>query len=891
VSRTVRSKPLWRSAPGVLLKFPALLAAVIAGAALLGLALSSQSMFVSAASGAALSEQLETTTLYGAGVNVQVVTQANAQKQPPRWGRYLRIQRGVEQRAQQIPYTDPPVFTLLAQSGAARAGTHEVPVRLASRTDFEEHIDVLSRGPAGGVWLADVIAEQLGATSGDTIELVLGEAAFDVRVAGTYGALFNRPATPYWRALRNVIYPPSPDAGTPPALAFADQDLFMDLSSRAEESPASFRFEIPVDGDVALSVPAAERLIDEIEVFQQEVGDPTSPVYGALRCRFCFGQEAPFASLLPTAVNEAEEETEALQAPGTLLAVAGSLVSLAVLAAVGAFVVGRRRVEFAYLSAHGMSPAALALRAAVEALVPSLVGLAVGLVAARVIVGAIGPPGAIDQSAVAFAATLCLVGWPVMLGLLGAVTAVAVSSHSHEGSERLRRLSAWPWEVALIVVALVLLQRWLAAGSVLDEDPTAIPKPGLYSLVFPILFIAGCAGLAARLFRAALRAGRDRAEIEGTSAYLAVNRLAGSKGLALLLVTGATLALGVFFYARTVVTSLQDAVVSRSYLFNGSDVAAQIRRDQEVPHNFGFPATKVTRVIRGAAVGGSQIDIIAIDTDSFEGAAYWDDDFARATERELIDALDRPGDKLPVVFAGGRLSGDEIEFRGTNVPVEVVENTLAWPGMYLSRASVVADADLLEDAAEAAGGFDPLTVGGATTEVWVKGDSGDIESALNGTTLRPYYVLSAGEVQNSPGLRAIRNTFGVLEALGFAAGLLAIVGVLLYLQARQSGRVVSLALSLRMGLSDRSHRRALVYEVASMLGVALLAGALLAYLSARLIFVQLDPLPDIPPGPRLSLGFVLSSGVVLALASIAGGYMAHRAARRANVAEVMRVVG
>ncbi|MGH2735329.1 MAG: FtsX-like permease family protein [Actinomycetota bacterium] len=891
MTRRAGSNPLWRSAPGVLLKFPALLAAVVAGAALLGLAVGSYPMFVSAASGAALEQQLETITLYGAGVNVQVVTPANVQNAPPRWSRYTRIQDAVGKRAPQIPYTDAPIFTLLGQNGAARAGNQEVPVRLASRTNFEEHIEVTERGPAEGVWIADVIAEQLGLGAGDRVELELGESSVDVPIAGVYEALFNRPATPYWRALRNVIFPPSPDAGTPPALTFADQDLFMDLSSRAGESPASFRFEIPLDDAVALSIPAAERLIDEITVFQRDTGDPESPVFAALRCRFCFGQEAPFASLLPTAVREAKEETEALQAPGTLLAVAGSLVALAVLAAVGAFVVGRRRVEFAYLSAHGMSPASLALRAAIEAFIPALLGLGVGLVVARAVVDAIGPPGPIDPGAVAAAGRLCLIAFPVMLGLLGAVTALAVTSHSHEGSQRLRRLSAWPWEIVLIIVALVLLQRFLADSSALDEDPTAIPRPGLYSLVFPILFIAGCAGLGARLFRAALRAGRDRADIEGAAAYLAMHRLAGTKGLALLLVTGATLALGVFFYARTVVTSLQDAVVTRSYLFNGSDVAAQIRPDQEIPEDFAFPATKVTRVIRGADVGEEQIDIIGLDTGTFERAAFWDDDFAESSEGELISALDRGGESLPVVYAGGELPGGQIEFRGTTIPVDVIENTPAFPGMYLGRPSVVADAERLEEAVEGAGGFDPLGQGGATTELWVRGNAGDVEGELNSSDLRPYYILSAAEVQNSPGLRAIRSTFGVLQSLGFAAGLLAVVGILLYLQTRQAGRVVSLSLSLRMGLSDRSHRRALIYEVGSMLGVALLAGAVLAYLAARLIFVQLDPLPEIPPGPRLSPAFVAISGVAIALASIAGGLVAHRSARRANVAEVMRVVG
>ena len=66
------------------------------------------------------------------------------------------------------------------------------------------------------------------------------------------------------------------------------------------------------------------------------------------------------ATLLPTVIGEAEEEVSALRGPADLLATAGTLVALAVVAAAGAFLVARRRTEAMLLHARGMSPWAFA---------------------------------------------------------------------------------------------------------------------------------------------------------------------------------------------------------------------------------------------------------------------------------------------------------------------------------------------------------------------------------------------------------------------------------------------------------------------------------------------------------------------------------------------------
>jgi putative ABC transport system permease protein len=166
-----------------------------------------------------------------------------------------------------------------------------------------------------------------------------------------------------------------------------------------------------------------------------------------------------------------------------------------------------------------------------------------------------------------------------------------------------------------------------------------------------------------------------------------------------------------------------------------------------------------------------------------------------------------------------------------------------------------------------------------------------VASAFAASDTHPFPIVTAEEVRDNPSITAVTRTFGFLKSLGFGAGLLAVVGLVLYLQARQRSRIVSYALSRRMGLANGSHRLSLALELGTMLLAALAIGAVLAIAAAQLVLGDVDPLENIPPAPLFVAPVALIFAAAAALAGIAlvGGLLANRAAERANFAEVMRL--
>ena len=121
--------------------------------------------------------------------------------------------------------------------------------------------------------------------------------------------------------------------------------------------------------------------------------------------------------------------------------------------------------------------------------------------------------------------------------------------------------------------------------------------------------------------------------------------------------------------------------------------------------------------------------------------------------------------------------------------------------------------------------------------------------------------------------------------------MVAVLGLLLYLQARQRDRDVSYALASRMGLTARAHASSVFLEILAMLTAAFVTGVGLAAAAARLILGKLDVLPSAPPPPRfqlpLSLIGLIAAGVV-GFAAI-GAAAVQRHASRSRVSEVLRL--
>jgi hypothetical protein len=82
-------------------------------------------------------------------------------------------------------------------------------------------------------------------------------------------------------------------------------------------------------------------------------------------------------------------------------------------------------------------------------------------------------------------------------------------------------------------------------------------------------------------------------------------------------------------------------------------------------------------------------------------------------------------------------------------------------------------------------------------------------------------------------------------------------------------------------------------ELSAMLGLGAALGAGLAWIAARLVYGQIDALPQIPPPPlfRTPVGLLGLTAVALLMAAWVGAWRVQRTTAHARVAEVMRLAG
>jgi putative ABC transport system permease protein len=896
---TALTNPFWRKSPLALFHFPGLLGAVAAGAFLLALAAASPALFISAASSAALKDELADTTRYGAGASVAQNGFAYDPRfrglEPPLTTNAAVLRRALASAAN----VDAPVFTLESASVTPARSPQRpstVDVRPLARTGALDHIAKVAGQGDDGFWIAATVAESIGVRPGDEITLldVQGRSA-KVRIAGLYRPLYSEPSTPYWRSLYQDIYPRSAAARLPPpTFLIGSADDVAEIARRLRQ-PMSARAEWPL-ATSDLTLEQAEHLAGRFERFSKDISDPGTPIGRALFCTRCrtFRQpELVYDSLLPLAISEARRTVTTLRGPADLLATAGILVALAVVAAAGAFAMARRRVEARLLFTRGTSPFSLGIRAALESVAPVLIGAAAGLGAAVLIVALAGPEGGLERRGIATAAALAALVVPVAAAVIAVVSSLSFARHSETATARVRQLARLPWELAVLGLAAYFLQQLRTGGAFIGDVAEGTGRPSLALLLFPLCFIAGFASLATRLLTPPLRWLRGRAERWPDAAYLAIARLAAARRLALLLIAASALSLGIFVYAQSLVRSFERAVEVKSLVFVGSDVAGVVGGDSEPLQSFPFPITKVSHAIRGGELGGVQADLLAIDPETFAHAAYWEPGWASRPLTDLVGELDSRGeDRLPVIVAGRSVTDTNTLGLGAGaIPIRVVERARVFPGMFLRRPLVVVDADALDRFARAAGAHNPFDDPGTETSFWVKGETRAAARALQAEA-RPYTMLTAEEARHTPTVRAVTNTFAFLKALGLGAGCLAVVGLVLYLQARQRSRVVSYTLSRRMGLGHRRHLVSLLLELGAMLMSSLAIGALLGMLAARFVVADVDPRPRVPPTPLFEAPWPLLATALafLLAAAFAGSALANRLARRANAAEVMRVV-
>jgi putative ABC transport system permease protein len=866
--------------PFRLLHFPGVAVAAVVAALILTLATTSTRLFIASTGEAVLRQQLD-----GAPTDppLSVTVFASYLRSDSLVDLDRSLQQIVSERA---PGLGHGVFTVLGgpldvvQPGSRRASS----VQPASREGFLEHIHPLQRAGGKGVWLSDNTAEELGLRAGQTVLLRHSPwPPVRVRVAGIYRDLAREPPAPYWGTLLPAILPDTVHDKVPPPLLLADLGTLGAIGSPTQLVASLYwDFYLP-------DRPTLERV--------SGLTDGVERVKAALLGSISFSNgtvTSPLAGFLA----EARRAQAAVSGPVEAMSLSGRALALALTAAVGFYMVRRRRGEFMVMSAQGVGGVRLGARAMVEAALPMALGGLAGWGLALLLARRFGPSAVVPPEVARAAAREAGLTLAAGLLVLGAATWLVSRHETHERVGRIPGVLTRPllWEVlALLLAAAALYEVTIRRGAVLAGGDQ-IPRVDRLLVLFPLLFIGGLAGLAGRgLGR--LPAGRmTRFGRLPPPLFLALRRLVAAPRMALLLLlVAASVSLGLLVYAGVLGASTRATALAKARVVVGSDASVPVSPDYRLPASSGLPATRVLRVQEGqVSVDPDKVPVtlLAIDGSSFARGAFWDRSFAAQPLGELLRRLDHPrSGRLAAVSVGGSLPPDATLTVSTGrIPLDVTP-VKVFPGMATDQPLLVVSRDALARLAAAASL--PAEAIGGNAEVWARQDVDTLRRELGGAVISTRESASAAALLRTPAFAVVSWTLSMLEVFSVVVGLVAVAALLLYVQARQRGQVVASALLGRMGLARSARRLSAALELAGMLLLALLIGGLLAIAAAALVLDQLDLAPQLEPGPILRLPVSLLWQVLLGalLVSFAGAALVQWRADRANVAEVMRLAG
>ncbi len=887
------SNPAWARAPLLLRRFPGLLAAVAGSAFVLAAVSASSPLFVSSAENQALHASIKGLCPWSVGFTetayqplTPVIPITGGQPGPsggPPGGTQISgealfrfrdsaVTRGIGGIAR-LGAKEVTIFGSNAQ--ASHPGTKRVAplVRLMTRDGFLSHIHVISRGSGSGVWVPDDTATFLGVRAGDTIALNIAGHTTKTNVAGVYRSLITEAPTPFWCSQSTVIYGLDPNSA-PPALLLVDRPTMFDLSQRLRDGNASVTWEFPVR-EAGLTMPGARVLAYQIAHAQLQIPGYNGGAFSA----------PPVLSEIESIVPQVAETIDQIRSPAFSVALAGRLVALLVLAAIGFYWLDRRRAEATLLASKGIGPFGIASKAGLEMILPLAAASVAGWAAAIWLVKVLGPGSLLSPTAPRSAAMT--VAWTALVGLVLLTVSVALAVRTSEaGTLGASIIARTPWDLVVLLLMGASLYEILSRGGGTITTPTGQTKVDILLILFPILFVGGAAALATRGLRRLLPRLRSLGARRSASVFLATRRLTAASGIALALVVAVALAVGILAYSSTLSASTQASADAKARVFVGSDVRATLLAGATAPASLRGSSTTVLEIdgVQVQPGGVGTVSVLQVDPATFARGAFWDGSFSDRPLTELMDGLrSTGGGGLPAIMVGGTVPArGTLEFtRSRDVTrYRVIGSASAFPLQTQHQTFLVVDAARVK--AERAD---------STAYVVARGTAASVSRALTRAGAAFRSVVSAEQVKATPSTIALTWLYGYLLAMGVVTGLIVLAALVLYLAARQRGRVVSYALARRMGLRAGQHRRSLLYEIAGMLMIGAILGIGFAALGARLVAAKLDPLPNLPPPAlfRLPWGvYVLTLGVLL-VAAWFGARIAQRGAESANVSEVMRV--
>ena len=716
-----------------LFRFPGVVAAVFGAATILGVVTAAGAPFVSSTASATLQRTIEA----DAAFRLPTLTVAADSSIS---GDLIDYRTGLLER-ELGPVLGAPIVTARGDAVTVSSDGNEQPVRIVTRTGALEHVERIEGADGEGVWLADVTATELGVGPGDVVHVDGVAGSTDVVVAGVYRDLMTSPRTPFWAPLDDFIYPPAGANTRPPAFMLMDLPTYVAVDDALLDDQDAFTWEFRLP-ERPTSIEEAQVLASQLDRFRARLESANLDVGAA----FPPNLDEPYSGWLATA----GQISDSVAGPVNALVLAARVLALLVLAGSGVFMMRRRRVELAVLNARGVGPVRLGGRAAAEVLLPVALGALAGWAVALAAVDRLGPGGVVGEAAAREAGWN--VAWTAAAGvvLLAIVSARSLGELATTGAGSTHRVaSAVPWDLILLVLAGVAYaglrgdSGTVAAGTVPELDPLF--------LLFPILLLAGAAGLLARGTRLLLPRLRQIGSGSRPGVYLALRRLAAAPRLAASLLVASAVAIGILVYSGTLSSSLAESAGQDAALAVGSDAAVDYSGSLSDADASSVGATPIVRLADASFASGSDadLDILLVDADTFADGAFWSDEFSHDPLDTLMARLSEPADGLPVIVAGSvRVPADPaITVGGVDIPVDVAGTARTFPGIVGSRPVVVMDRAGMEAALESQGLS--LAQVADRLEVWGHGSEDELRD----------FVASAGAtVLSSRSAEVLRDT-------------------------------------------------------------------------------------------------------------------------------------
>ena len=894
-----------RKAPVALLSFRSALLVVFVAALLTALTAAASPFVTTAVGSEALSNRLNELSPYATGLQLdgslpQYSFETKAQLVK---GEATR-EAAAKQLAASLPGVGAPVLTSESGIMYAHSSSGDNPVRLMARTSALAHVKVLARTGGPGVYIANITAQLGHLKPGDNLTFDKvgfqgggGGGQFSLRIKGVYRALSHSPESSYWANLYQDIYPMTPDDPPPPSYVFlgaTDFELALKQLGGSSSGVAVGSVGTPSVGSIVefpvdpkgLTLAGAQELERSFAAVGRALSGTT--VGAKLGCFGCTS-----VSSLSSAVLLADRNVAAVKVPVSLLADAGTAIALAVAAAAGLFLVRRRRGEVALGYARGEHVAVFASRTAVEALLPAVAGGLVGFGLAYGLTGLFAPAGSTDSATVASGAAHAAIAVAVALALLVGAGSVAFLRLFDTGARSLPWLRWLPWELPLLGVAIYLLLGIRSGHGLGGDASTGAAHPTLAVFVFPLLLVAAVAGLGARVARLGLRLVSERAaRTRRIPVYLAVRRLAAARGLLVVLAVVTATSLGAFSYAEALADSLSHTTSEKAYMATGSDAQAFLPPGQQLPKTFPYPITRVDFSNQNATldtVDGAQADVMLVDPATIARAIHWESDWGPNPAKLLGELASLPSRPLPVIVTADAGTMRALWASGVRFSVRVLGTVRAFPETAQGIPLVITSYRAMTEEAARVKLSDPLGV--LQGYVWGKGPPAAVERALTNAALNAYYPSSIDTFLHDPNVLLATRTYSFMRTIAIAAAVLVLLGLLLYLQARQRSQVIASALSRRMGLAARGEALSVSLEVLAILAFAALIGGGIAIAAAGPVVRHIDPLPQNVPSPIFTLPvapLLLAAGCLVVVAALAGA-LTTWLARRADMSEELRV--